>query len=267
MKIKSLKKTRFKGFVYNIAVKDDESYIANQIVVHNCRTDLIPFTKIEAEETPPTVVSLDDEEAKLRATGKAGAVRGVGFGGTQIIKEKKQGFEITSSRNYEHSGRADVYIASTGSVIDTYNILSIKDASILYLINLDARNIEIEKVAASNDFKHGTVKLIKNMRIEGDGEIKGGERITPVAVGRGQVKANVRCMIWDGSGNGMEGLVDGEVIKTTILKEGDNKASLGTIVLKTGESLAMKYDYDMNVRGQLVGGGDFECSVRFSYEG
>ncbi len=55
----------------------------------SCRTDLIPYTSIEAKENPPTVANLDDEEAKLRATGKTGAVRGVGFGGTPIAKKPK----------------------------------------------------------------------------------------------------------------------------------------------------------------------------------
>jgi len=52
----------------------------------NCRTDLIPYTIIEAEKKPPTISGLQDEEAKLRASGKPDAVRGVGFGGQPITK-------------------------------------------------------------------------------------------------------------------------------------------------------------------------------------
>lgn len=33
--------------LYNLAVKEDESYIANGIVVHNCRSVLIPITMFE----------------------------------------------------------------------------------------------------------------------------------------------------------------------------------------------------------------------------
>lgn len=36
--------TRFKGYVYNLSVEDDESYIANNIVVHNCRCMILPVT-------------------------------------------------------------------------------------------------------------------------------------------------------------------------------------------------------------------------------
>ena len=36
--------------LYNLAVKDDESYIANEIVVHNCRSMLIPITIYESFE-------------------------------------------------------------------------------------------------------------------------------------------------------------------------------------------------------------------------
>lgn len=37
--------------LYNLAVKDDESYVANDIVVHNCRSLLIPITKYEEYDT------------------------------------------------------------------------------------------------------------------------------------------------------------------------------------------------------------------------
>lgn len=53
---------------------------------HSCRTTLVPITELESEDNLPVVSGLQDEEAKLRATGKADAVRGVGFGGTKIIK-------------------------------------------------------------------------------------------------------------------------------------------------------------------------------------
>ena len=37
MRIKSITRVPFKGTVYNFEVKDDESYTANSIIVHNCR--------------------------------------------------------------------------------------------------------------------------------------------------------------------------------------------------------------------------------------
>uniref|UniRef100_A0A6M3IRW7 Hint domain-containing protein n=1 Tax=viral metagenome TaxID=1070528 RepID=A0A6M3IRW7_9ZZZZ len=47
MKIKSITTIPFEGFVYNLGVEDDESYIANCIAVHNCRCTTIPITKFE----------------------------------------------------------------------------------------------------------------------------------------------------------------------------------------------------------------------------
>ena len=37
MRIKKIKRVSFEGTVYNLKVKDDESYTANSIIVHNCR--------------------------------------------------------------------------------------------------------------------------------------------------------------------------------------------------------------------------------------
>ena len=36
--------------LFNLAVKEDESYIANGVVVHNCRSVLIPITIYEEYE-------------------------------------------------------------------------------------------------------------------------------------------------------------------------------------------------------------------------
>lgn len=40
-KIKKITKKQFKGKVYNMSVKDDETYTANKMIVHNCRTTLM----------------------------------------------------------------------------------------------------------------------------------------------------------------------------------------------------------------------------------
>lgn len=37
----SLEKIPYKGKVYNFQVEDDESYTANNIIVHNCRCTVI----------------------------------------------------------------------------------------------------------------------------------------------------------------------------------------------------------------------------------
>lgn len=45
--------------VYNLAVDEDESYVAEGVVVHNCRSVLVPVTVIDGwdgqESPPPTV--------------------------------------------------------------------------------------------------------------------------------------------------------------------------------------------------------------------
>lgn len=49
--IKSIVKKKIENErLYNLAVKDDESYIADGIVVHNCRSTLIPILKDEIEQ-------------------------------------------------------------------------------------------------------------------------------------------------------------------------------------------------------------------------
>lgn len=51
--IRSITKKKIqKETLWNLAVERDESYIANDIVVHNCRSTLIPITKYE--EFKPT---------------------------------------------------------------------------------------------------------------------------------------------------------------------------------------------------------------------
>ena len=47
MRIKSITQVPFEGTVYNFSVQDDESYVANNIVVHNCL--LTPITKFEVQ--------------------------------------------------------------------------------------------------------------------------------------------------------------------------------------------------------------------------
>ena len=47
-KIKSIKIKKFKGTVYNFSVKWDESYIANWILTHNCRSFWVEILMDEA---------------------------------------------------------------------------------------------------------------------------------------------------------------------------------------------------------------------------
>ena len=45
--VKSIEKISYTGDVYNLAVENDESYIVNGFIVHNCRSILVPVTKFE----------------------------------------------------------------------------------------------------------------------------------------------------------------------------------------------------------------------------
>lgn len=51
--------------LWNLAVKEDESYIANGIVVHNCRSLLIPLTVFD-KWTPTEKVGKVDIETFIK---------------------------------------------------------------------------------------------------------------------------------------------------------------------------------------------------------
>lgn len=50
-RILSIRKIPYIGEVYNLAVENDESYVVNGVVVHNCRSILVPVTKFELEQS------------------------------------------------------------------------------------------------------------------------------------------------------------------------------------------------------------------------
>ena len=49
MKIKAINEISYKGNVHNIAVMGDETYFANKILVHNCRSILVAILIGESE--------------------------------------------------------------------------------------------------------------------------------------------------------------------------------------------------------------------------
>ena len=51
--------------VYNLAVEEDESYIANNVVVHNCRSILVPIT---TDDEPYKTISRADADKALEVT-------------------------------------------------------------------------------------------------------------------------------------------------------------------------------------------------------
>lgn len=57
VKIERLKSTET---VYNFSVEEDESYVLNGIVSHNCRCDLVPLSDNVNEESPPSGERFDE---------------------------------------------------------------------------------------------------------------------------------------------------------------------------------------------------------------
>lgn len=59
LSIKSVTRRPCEKPVYNLAVKEDESYVADGVIVHNCRSVLIPITEVDGwdgrESPPPSV--------------------------------------------------------------------------------------------------------------------------------------------------------------------------------------------------------------------
>lgn len=53
--VRQIRKTPYSGMVYNLAVEGDESYLAGGIVVHNCRSLLVPITRFEEPHFDKTI--------------------------------------------------------------------------------------------------------------------------------------------------------------------------------------------------------------------
>lgn len=77
IKVTSIRRVPYSGMVYNLAVMGDESYVVNGIVVHNCRSQLVPITKFEPRKFVPIPPkeSLNRRGANLVQKGEFAAVR------------------------------------------------------------------------------------------------------------------------------------------------------------------------------------------------
>lgn len=49
MRVAKIERVPFDGEVYNLTVLDDESYIANGLIVHNCRCTVVSLSEREVE--------------------------------------------------------------------------------------------------------------------------------------------------------------------------------------------------------------------------
>ena len=61
VKIISIKKKQFNGKMYNIAVEGNETYVANGIAVHNCRSTIVPVFAYEDYEVNDKPKELPDK--------------------------------------------------------------------------------------------------------------------------------------------------------------------------------------------------------------
>jgi hypothetical protein len=55
LNVKSVTRRPCNKPVHNLAVQDDESYVADSVIVHNCRSVLIPVTELDGwdgQESP-----------------------------------------------------------------------------------------------------------------------------------------------------------------------------------------------------------------------
>jgi hypothetical protein len=63
IKIIKIQKKHIRSKLYNLAVENDETYVANGIVVHNCRSLLVPVTNIGDDQN----VEIDKTYPKLQS--------------------------------------------------------------------------------------------------------------------------------------------------------------------------------------------------------
>lgn len=101
--IRSITKKKIQNeTLWNLAVERDESYIANDIVVHNCRSTLIPITKYE-EFKPTESIRGEDPQKFIEANIGTGFSKYTNEPENKIIIKQKQpsidddGVEIEST--------------------------------------------------------------------------------------------------------------------------------------------------------------------------
>lgn len=82
MRIKSIKKLPYKGAVYNLAVKEDETFFADNILVHNCRSMLNPVFITDIDDPNSYYYEYDKKMPMWGTNISANAAQpAVGFGG------------------------------------------------------------------------------------------------------------------------------------------------------------------------------------------
>ncbi|MEW6104751.1 MAG: hypothetical protein AB1563_00060 [Bacillota bacterium] len=94
----SLEKQRYRGFVYNLEVEDDESYFANGFAVHNCRCTYVAKTFKEVEGKP-LAIEFPSLQPKSTIPG-ADALRYVGSGAYLGGAGEKHIYEDASGNKY-----------------------------------------------------------------------------------------------------------------------------------------------------------------------
>lgn len=111
-KIKSIVKKHISSeLLWNLAVKDDESYVADNVVVHNCRSLLVPITKYEEWEASETTRDGDDIQSFIEDN------KGKGFSTYQITDP---GVNIETYSLSEKS--EEIHYSKDGKVFQITNV-------------------------------------------------------------------------------------------------------------------------------------------------
>ncbi|MCP4336485.1 MAG: hypothetical protein GY679_01380 [Mycoplasma sp.] len=125
----SIEEKKVNDFVYNLSVEGDETYIANGIILHNCRSTTVPITKswkelgVDKEELPPSTRASMNGQVSERITYPEWLK-------SQSAKTQK---DVLGSSRYKAFKNGDAKI--TQFVDNKNNILTIEQ--------LKAKNIEI----------------------------------------------------------------------------------------------------------------------------
>jgi len=151
------------------------------------------------------------------------------------------------------------YFANTTDTADTLTQTA-NGGAMLYLRNDSATsNLIIEKVLTSSNGAGGVVKWIKNPTL---GTIGSNNTHTPVNTNfSAGAAADVTCFNWNETGDGMQGLSAGTILKTFITNAGFTIHPIdGAVILGKGDAMQVNY----NASGAST--PEFEAGIRFYFD-
>ncbi len=146
------------------------------------------------------------------------------------------------------------YIASTAS--EERDVLSMTAVGgyVLYLQNTSTEKvIEIAEIMASVSTPGGVLRLTKGVMLK---EVDNAALQPPVNIS-GKEEAEAKCYKWDGIGNGIVGISEGEKIDAHILDIGYTPITMNA-TLGRFDNIALHFKHP-------EGMPDLGCAIRFSY--